>query len=249
MSPPREGTPTRLPGSPDSKYPVSVESEEGPRPLGASRRLSDRALEARARRRASQARQHGLRAKRLWASGRPLGADRWLVPRYLRVAGRTRARVEGRCGTEPGVPSLTGVTAEWRPVTDGPVVSEWITKAALAMLFPRHLVILISDPRLAPAAIARSIDASGSSTNSSIRVLVAPSGSGLFSDGLFGLASWRKTGAPSISKPATPPRFHSSVAPSAFLYQATAAEASGTISITETDVDCGTVPAPQAADS
>src|ERR1700690_573847 len=42
-----------------------------------------------------------------------------------------------------------------------------------------------------------------------------------------------KNGAPSIWSPATPPRFQSSAAPSAALYQATAAAASGTINITE----------------
>src|SRR5271165_3522555 len=42
-----------------------------------------------------------------------------------------------------------------------------------------------------------------------------------------------KNGAPSIWSPATPPRFQSSAAPSAAVYQPTAAAASGTINITE----------------
>jgi hypothetical protein len=55
MAPSREGTPTRLPGSPNSKYPVSSESHETCPPLKASRRFSDRALKARATPRTSQA--------------------------------------------------------------------------------------------------------------------------------------------------------------------------------------------------
>jgi hypothetical protein len=43
----------------------------------------------------------------------------------------------------------------------------------------------------------------------------------------------RKNGAPPISRPITEPRFHSSVAPRARWYQADAAGASGTASITE----------------
>jgi hypothetical protein len=53
---------------------------------------------------------------------------------------------------------------------------------------------------------------------------------------LPGTASCRKKGAPSTSRPATPPRSQSSAAPSAALYHRTAACASGTISITERDV-------------
>src|SRR5713226_4122318 len=74
---------------------------------------------------------------------------------------------------------------------------------------------------------------SGSSASTSILVLVTPAWPGLVSAGFPGLTSWRKNGAPLISRPATPPRFHSSMAPSASLYQAAAAVASGTISITE----------------
>jgi hypothetical protein len=64
-----------------------------------------------------------------------------------------------------------------------------------------------------------------------MRTLVTPAG--LDSAGLPGLTWWTKKGAPPISRPATPPRFHSCRAPSAASYQATAASASGTISITE----------------
>jgi hypothetical protein len=42
-----------------------------------------------------------------------------------------------------------------------------------------------------------------------------------------------KNGAPAISRPATDPRFHSSMAPSACVYYATAFGASGTATITE----------------
>lgn len=91
----------------------------------------------------------------------------------------------------------------------------------------------IGDPRVAPADRARARSSSGSSTNSSIRVLVRPASSGLVSLGLFGLISWRKNGASPISSPATPPRFQSSRAPKARWYQAIAPAASGTMSITE----------------
>ncbi len=76
-----------------------------------------------------------------------------------------------------------------------------------------------------------------------MRMLVTPAWPGLVSAGFLGLTSWRKKAAPPISRPATPPRFHSSVAPSAALYQATAASASGTITITEiTGAEADTVP-------
>ena len=81
---------------------------------------------------------------------------------------------------------------------------------------------------------------SGSSVNSSMRALVARAWSGLSSVGLAGFTSCRKKGAPATSSPATPARFQSTLAPSAFRYQAIVASASGTMSITEIAVDGGT---------
>ena len=63
------------------------------------------------------------------------------------------------------------------------------------------------------------------------RVVVMPSFSGLSHPLLAG--SPTKNAAPAISRPATEPRLQSSVAPSAFLYQATAAGASDTASMRE----------------
>src|SRR2546429_1807515 len=73
--------------------------------------------------------------------------------------------------------------------------------------------------------------ASGSSQNTSIRAEVIPSFVGL-SQPLFA-GSPTKKGAPAISSPATDPRFHSSTAPSARMYHATASGALGTATITE----------------
>src|ERR1035437_1515401 len=73
----------------------------------------------------------------------------------------------------------------------------------------------------------------GSSTKTSIRVVVSPTSVGLGSLVLPGTASCTKNGAPCRWRPATPPRSQSSHAPSAVLYQPTAAAASETINITE----------------
>src|SRR5437660_9508131 len=73
--------------------------------------------------------------------------------------------------------------------------------------------------------------ASGSSQNTSMRVDVIPSLLGV-SHRLFA-GSPTKKGAPAISRPTTEPRFQSSTAPSARLYQATASGALGTATITE----------------
>ena len=84
---------------------------------------------------------------------------------------------------------------------------------------------------MAPASRARLITVSGSSQNNSTLTLVVPISIGLFQPFLAGSA--RKKGAPSISKPATDPRLHNTVAPSACLYHSTAAGASGTASMRE----------------
>src|SRR5205809_3009744 len=73
--------------------------------------------------------------------------------------------------------------------------------------------------------------ASGSSQNTSIRAEGIPSFVGL-SQPLFA-GSPTKKGASAISSPATDPRFHSSTAPSARMYDATASRALGTATITE----------------
>lgn len=78
--------------------------------------------------------------------------------------------------------------------------------------------------------------ASGSSRNTSIRVVVMPTSFGLGSDVLPGTASWMKNGALLRSSPATPFRSQSMLAPSAVLYHSVAARASGTINMTERDV-------------
>src|SRR4051794_26009078 len=83
----------------------------------------------------------------------------------------------------------------------------------------------------APAATARAMKVSGSSTNTSTRTVRVPAAAGV-SQPLFS-GSPRKNGAPSTANPTTPPRFHSSVAPSAAAYHFAAAVASDTASITE----------------
>src|SRR5688572_22610342 len=83
----------------------------------------------------------------------------------------------------------------------------------------------------APACTARAINVSGSLQKTSILVVVILSLVGL-PHPLFS-GSPRKNAAPAISKPITDPKFQSSVAPSASLYQAQAAGASMTANITE----------------
>src|SRR5262249_28650160 len=89
-------------------------------------------------------------------------------------------------------------------------------------------------PPDAPAATARAIQASGSSTNTSTLTVVVPSSFGLSKR--FVTGSCRKNGALSISKPSTDPKLHNKRAPSAFWYQATACGASGTASMSEIKV-------------
>jgi len=99
------------------------------------------------------------------------------------------------------------VHGERRPVTDQPQVPERIQEGALAMGAPRHLVVTTgSKLPSAPALTARATNASGSSTNTSIRTLVMPSTAGdsqRFFDG-----SPTKIGAPPTFSPTTEPRFH-----------------------------------------
>ncbi len=75
----------------------------------------------------------------------------------------------------------------------------------------------------APAATACSMNRSGSSTNTSTRIVLLPSDFGVLQPLFSG--SPRKNGAPSIIRPTTPPKFHNSVAPTASAYQRAAAEA------------------------
>ena len=56
--------------------------------------------------------------------------------------------------------------------------------------------------------------------NTSTRTVVRPIEAGLSNPPLVG--SWRKNGAPSISRPTTPPRLHSTEAPRARWYHALA---------------------------
>src|SRR5215469_17889472 len=93
----------------------------------------------------------------------------------------------------------------------------------------------------APAATARSMNPSGSSVKTSTRTVLVPTAAGA-SQPLFS-GSPTKTGAPSMLSPATPPRFHNSVAPSACLYQSTAAGASWTASMSEI-CTFGVIPGP-----
>jgi len=79
--------------------------------------------------------------------------------------------------------------------------------------------------------------ASGSSQKTSMRAEVIPSRAGLSQPLLA--PSPRKNGAPTNSKPATDPRLHRTVAPSARVYYATAAGVSATASITEMTGPCG----------
>src|ERR1019366_10563222 len=83
----------------------------------------------------------------------------------------------------------------------------------------------------APAVTARSMNRSGSSTNTSTRAVLLPSEVGV-SQPLFWVSP-RKNGAPSTAIPTTPPRFHNSFAPIALAYHCAAADASETASITE----------------
>ena len=63
------------------------------------------------------------------------------------------------------------------------------------------------------------------------RSVVVPIAAGLSNP--LSVGSCRKKGAPAISRPATEPRFHNSVAPRAFLYHSTAVGASGTASMSD----------------
>src|SRR5258705_1832562 len=72
---------------------------------------------------------------------------------------------------------------------------------------------------------------SGSATKTSIRTVLVPTDCGVYQRLFAG--SPRKNGAPSTVRPMTLPRFHNSVAPSAFAYHDAASVASDTASITE----------------
>jgi len=85
----------------------------------------------------------------------------------------------------------------------------------------------LSRPR--PPQRPRGMNASGSSEKTSTRTVVAPSATG--PSNAVPVASCKKKGAPSIVNPATPPRFHSSVAPRARWDQSAAAGADGTASM------------------
>src|SRR4030095_3504268 len=78
---------------------------------------------------------------------------------------------------------------------------------------------------------ALAMTVSGSSTNTSTRAVIAPRVFGSSKRPFTG--SCRKNGAPSSSSPATEPRLHSTCAPSALLYHSTAADVSGTASMSE----------------
>ena len=78
---------------------------------------------------------------------------------------------------------------------------------------------------------ARSTKLSGSSTKSSTRAVRVPASAGVFQPLFAG--SPRKNGAPSTVSPTTPPKFHSSSAPSARLYHSAAAPALWTASMSE----------------
>lgn len=116
-------------------------------------------------------------------------------------------------------------------------MAEWIAEAALAVLTPRHLMIFefgsgasaCGDRTLQKAVgiFDKQLDAGARDAEPFRAVLRRVSRVDLVEE----------NGAPSTSRPATPPGFRSSVALSACLYQATAASASGTISITEMDAD------------
>jgi hypothetical protein len=111
-------------------------------------------------------------------------------------------------------------------------MAEWIGEPTLAMDPPWHMVILeVFETPVAPASNARATIASGSSQNSSTLTVVVAISFGLFQAFLAGWA--KKKGALAISKPATGPRLHSSIAPRARLYHSTAAGASGTASMRE----------------
>lgn len=77
----------------------------------------------------------------------------------------------------------------------------------------------------APAAKARSTKLSGSSTKTSTRTVLVPHVAGVSQPLLAG--SPKKREAPSTVRPTTPPRFHSSEAPTPFAYHCAAADASG----------------------
>lgn len=68
-------------------------------------------------------------------------------------------------------------------------MAEWIAEAALAVSSPRRLMIVNLGTDSGATSDGARHEAVGSSTNSSIRVLVTPTRLGLSSDGLFGLTS------------------------------------------------------------
>jgi len=129
--------------------------------------------------------------------------------------------------------AVSGEPPQRRPVADEPGVPERIDKSSLSVDAPRRVMV----PDAAAIAYGPLLQRPG---DESVRILAAhlhphrrgaehrralPAVRGRLAD-----EEWR---APAISIPATDPRLPSSVAPRARIYQATAAGASGTASITE----------------
>jgi len=133
---------------------------------------------------------------------------------------------------------LARVSTQWRPVAHEPDVPERICEPALPMGSPKRLVILnivkITRCTLFQAAC-----------DHCVRVVTEhldpcrcdPKLRGTFPTVVSRFPT--KNGAPEISKPATEPRLHNAVAPSARLYHSTAVGVSATASITDMIGPCG----------
>lgn len=120
-----------------------------------------------------------------------------------------------------------------RPVADRPSMSERIGEAVLMMDSPLCFVIRGGFYRGRPS-LGSTIDEAARLINENLNARGGQADVGrarLCRPAWYRLVT--KNGAPSRWSPATPPRFQSSTAPSAFEYQPTASEASGTINITE----------------
>ena len=130
--------------------------------------------------------------------------------------------------------------ARRRAVSGRPVMPEGIAEATLAMGIPRHLVIVhLGAGR---GSFGHRV------SHHAVRIVRGQPNARTRGPSLVGAEFCRvgrihlvqKERGEATSSPATPPRFQSTLAPSAFRYQAIVASASGTMSITEIAVDGGT---------
>jgi len=154
-----------------------------------------------------------------------------LAGRNQRARDWPNARSPARGGQVAALPQV--VCPQRGPVADQPQVAERVDEAALPVNSPRCFVIT----DLVDAAVGSSRHGA---FDEAIRVIYehldpdrsrAKDSRGCPNRSFSG--SPRKNGPPATISPTTPPRFYSSVAPSARAYHRAAAAASGTASITE----------------